>query len=53
MVNPLHIFRPLSHKYYQSASVHITDQNGDEIEFEKDSFSVLEIVIKKKEKKYE
>ena len=50
MVNPLHIFRPLSHKYYQSASVHITDQNGDEIEFEKDSFSVLEIVIKKREK---
>ena len=50
MVNPLHISRPLAHKYYQSASVHITDQNGDEIEFEKDSFSVLEIVIKKREK---
>ena len=50
MINPLHISRPLGHKYYQSASVHITDQNGGEIEFEKDSFSVLEIVIKKREK---
>ena len=50
MINPLHISRPLGHKYYQSASVHITDQNGNEIEFEKGSFSVLELVIKKREK---
>ena len=50
MINPLHISRPLAHKYFQSGSVRITDQMGEDIEFEKNSFSVLELVIKKREK---
>ena len=48
MSNPLHIFRPISHKYFQSVSIRITDQFGGSIDFEKESFSAIEVVIKKR-----
>ena len=49
MISPIHINRPLSHKYFQSASIIIRDQNGADINFENNSFSTLELVIKKRE----
>ena len=48
MATPLHIFRPLSHTYFHSISVKIRDQNGEDISFEKNSYTALEIVIRKR-----
>ena len=48
MATPLHIFRPLSHTYFHSISVKIRDQNGEDISFEKKSYTALEIVIRKR-----
>ena len=48
MIAPLHIFKPLSHTYFHSVSVKIRDQNGDSISFEDNSYSVLEILIRKR-----
>ena len=51
MSNPMHIFRPLAHKYFHSASIRVTDQFGAVLDFEKTSFSAIEIVIRKRIKK--
>ena len=50
MIAPLHIFKPLSHTYFHSVSVKIRDQNGDSISFEDNSYSVLEILIRRRDK---
>ena len=48
MSNPIHIYRPLVNNYFHSASIRITDQFGSELEFEKSSFSAIEVIIKKR-----
>ena len=48
MTNPIHIFRPIAHRYFQSASIKLRDQFGEELDFEKGSFSAIEIVIRKR-----
>ena len=50
MNNPMHLFKPLSHTYFHSVSVKIRDQNGDVISFEDNSYSVLEILIRRRDK---
>jgi len=50
MSNPMHLFKPLSHTYIQAVSVMIRDQNGDTISFEDNSYSVLEILIRRRDK---
>ena len=50
MNNPMHLFKPLSHTYFHSVSVKIRDQNGDSISFEDNSYSVLEILIRRRDK---
>ena len=50
MSNPMHLFKPLSHTYIQAVSVKIRDQNGDTISFEDNSYSVLEILIRRRDK---
>merc|ERR1712240_207491 len=50
MNNPIHLFKPLSHTYIHSVSVVIRDQNGDSISFEDNSYSVLEILIRRRDK---
>ena len=50
MSNPMHLFKPLSHTYFHSVSVKIRDQNGDAISFEDNSYSVLEILIRRRDK---
>ena len=50
MMSPMHLFKPLSHTYFHSVSVKIRDQNGDSISFEDNSYSVLEILIRRRDK---
>ena len=50
MMTPMHLFKPLSHTYFHSVSVKIRDQNGDPISFEDNSYSVLEILIRRRDK---
>ena len=50
MMAPMHLFKPLSHTYFHSVSVKIRDQNGDPISFEDNSYSVLEILIRRRDK---
>ena len=46
--NPPTIYRPISHNFVQSVSVQITDENGDELNFNDDSYVALEILIRKR-----
>ena len=46
--NPPPIYRPISHNFIQSASVRITDGDGEEVDFEHGSYVSLEIVIRKR-----
>ena len=48
MAAPLIIFKPLAHSYFHSVSVKIRDQNGDDISFESNSYSALEILIRRR-----
>ena len=50
MMTPMHLFKPLSHTYFHSVAVKIRDQNGDPISFEDNSYSVLEILIRRRDK---
>ena len=50
MMSPMHLFKPLSHTYFHSVAVKIRDQNGDPISFEDNSYSVLEILIRRRDK---
>ena len=48
MAAPMIVFKPLANTYFNSVSVKIRDQNGDDISFENNSYSALEILIRKK-----
>ena len=46
--SPEIVYRPIIHNFIQSVSIRITDENGDEISFEPDSYVALEIIIRKR-----
>ena len=46
--SPPTIYRPISHNYIQSVSVKITDENGDPVNFKKDAYVGLEILIRER-----
>ena len=48
MAAPLIVFKPLANTYFHSVSVKIRDQYGSDISFENNSYSALEIVIRKR-----
>ena len=45
----LHVYKPLSHKYFDRASVAITDEDGSIISFPENLYTALEIVINPKD----
>ena len=48
MAAPLIVFKPLANTYFHSVSVKIRDQYGNDISFENNSYSALEIVIRRR-----
>ena len=48
LISPLPLYRPVSNNFFHSISVMIRDQNGSDISFEKNSFTAVEIIIRKR-----
>lgn len=47
--SPHHVYKPISHHYFDSASVAITDEDGCLISFPDNLYTALEIVIRPKD----